>query len=156
MIHSSVSYLSDRVQRIECCGLHVDIIATSKGTVRVGSMPDIAKFLREHDCRDDIVVVPDWEISPSGDNRTGEEFILWHAQAQGGIPRKYVGLSHNVGELKKNLERIFPYYFDETGLSIVKKKWLKRWFHRYTAEPCYRDGPLEVLCQGGNIQIRDE
>lgn len=156
MTVSNLTTLTDRVQRIDHCGMYVDLVSTSKGTVRVGSMPDIAKYLAEHGFREEIVVVPDWERSLAGDNRTGEEFVLWHAQVRGGLLKKYVGLPRNVGQTHRHLARIFPYFFDDKRLSIVRKKWLNNWFEPNYAEPVYSDGDLEIQCGGGNTIISDE
>ena len=45
MHKNCLTSMTDQVKRIEHCGLYVDLVSTSRGTVRVGSMPDIAKFL---------------------------------------------------------------------------------------------------------------
>lgn len=156
MNRSRLTTLTDRVKRIDYGGLHVDLVNTSKGTIRVGSMPDVAKFLTEHGFREEMVVVPDWQVSLAGDNRTGEEFVLWQAQMRGGLRKEYVGLSGNVNQMHHHLGRIFPYFFDEKRLSIVKKKWLGNWFHPNPCEPIYRNGELEVLCNSDNIVISDE
>ncbi|MCP3890967.1 MAG: hypothetical protein GY702_19160 [Desulfobulbaceae bacterium] len=97
--------------------MYVDLVKTCKGTVRVGSMPDVAKFLREHGFREEIVVVPDWEVSLAGDNRTGEEFVLWQAQMRGGLRKEYVGLAGSVNQIHYHLGRIFPYFFDDSAVS---------------------------------------
>ncbi len=156
MNRSRLTTLSQRVQRIDYGGMHVDLVATSRGTVRVGSMPDIAKFLTEHGFREEIVVVPDWEVSLAGDNRTGEEFILWQTQMRGGLRKEYTGLRSNVEQIHYNLGRIFPYYFDEKRLSIVRKMWLGNWFHSIPCEPTYRSGGVEVQCNSDSIVISDE
>lgn len=156
MSRSRLTTLTERVQRIDYCGMHVDLVATSKGTVRVGSMPDIAKFLDEHGFREEIVVIPEWEVSMAGDNRTGEEFILWQAQIRGGLLKEYVGQNHNVEQLHYHLGRIFPYFFDAKRLSIVRKRWLDNWFRPIIVEPLYRKGDLEVRCSKGGVVISDE
>lgn len=156
MTTSRLTLLTGRVQRIDYCGMHVDLVATSKGTIRVGSMPDINKFMTEHGFREEIVVVPDWEVSLRGDNRTGEEFVLWQAQIRGGLKKEYVGLNKNIEQLHHHLERIFPYFFNEKHLAIVRKKWLANWFHPNGVESLYRNGDLEIKCSEGNIIISDE
>ena len=156
MNRSRLTTLTDQVQRIDYGGMHVDLVATSKGTVRVGSMPDIVKFLSEHGFREETVVIPDWEVSLAGDNRTGEEFILWQAQMLGGLRKEYVGLSTNVNQIHHHLGRIFPYYFDEKRLSIVRKRWLGNWFHAKPCEPIYRNGWMEVQCNSDSVVISDE
>ncbi|TIH15908.1 hypothetical protein D0S45_10015 [Marinifilum sp. JC120] len=156
MTTSTLRKLTDRVQRIEHCGMFVDLVRTSKGTVRVGSMPDVAKFLTEHGFREEIVVVPEWEVSLAGDNRTGEEFILWQSQIKGGILREYVGLKQNVEQVYSHLECIFPYFFDDKNLKVVRRDWLGKWFHHNVADPSYRNGSLEICCQDGNVIIYEE
>jgi ribonuclease BN (tRNA processing enzyme) len=155
MATSTLQKLTCHVQRIEHCGMYVDLVHTSKGTVRIGSMPDIAKFLTEHGFREEIIVVPPWEVSLAGDNRTGEEFVLWQAQIKGGILKEYVGLKDDVEQLHQHLERIFPYFFDDANLKVVCKDWLGRWFHHNAADPSYRNGGLEICCTDGNIFIYD-
>ncbi|MFT5700759.1 MAG: hypothetical protein ACI8ZB_003644 [Desulforhopalus sp.] len=156
MSRSRLTTLTERVKRIDYGGMYVDLVATSKGTVRVGSMPDIAKFLSEHGFREEIVVVPEWEISLAGDNRTGEEFTLWHAQTRGGLQKKYVGLPGNIKQLHHHMWRIFPFFFDEKRLSIVKKRWLDIWFHPNPVESVYSNGDLEVQCSADKTLISDQ
>ncbi|BCS97402.1 hypothetical protein DSLASN_30340 [Desulfoluna limicola] len=156
MTTSRLTTLTDRVQRIDHCGMHVDLVSTSKGTVRIGGMPDIAKFLTEHGFREEIVALPDWEVSLGGDNRTGEEFILWQAQIRGGLRKEYVGLHRNVQQVHGHLGRIFPYFFDDKCLAIVRKNWLANWFHPNSADPSYRNGDLDIRFSKGNIVISDE
>lgn len=155
MSRSRLTTLTDRVKRIDYGGMHVDLVATSKGTVRVGSMPDIAKFLSEHGFREEIVVIPEWEVTLAGDNRTGEEFILWQAQIRGGLRKKYVGLPGNVKLLHHHLKRIFPYFFDEKNLAIVRNSWLDNWFEPNPVESVYSNEGLEVRCSAETIIISD-
>lgn len=155
MATSTLRKLTGQLQRIEYCGMYVDLVRTSKGSVRIGSMPDITKFLTEHGFREEIVVVPEWEVSLAGDNRTGEEFVLWQAQIRGGVLKEYVGLESDVEQLQHRLEGIFPYFFDDKNLAVVRKDWLRKWFHPNVAAPCYKNGSLEICFEGGNIIISD-
>lgn len=156
MNRNRLTSLTDRVKRIDYGGLYVDLVQTSKGTVRIGSMPDIAKFLNQHGFREEIVVIPDWEVSLAGDNRTGEEFILWQAQMRGGLRKEYTGSSNNVDQVYHHLGRIFPYFFDAKRLKIVRKKWLGNWFNPIPCEPCYHNGLVEVQSESNTIIISDE
>lgn len=153
MGNSRLTALTDSVRRLDFGGLHVDLVATSQGTVRIGSMPDISKFLVEHGFREEIVVVPDWKVSLAGDNRTGEEFVLWQAQVRGGLVREYVGYGRNVKQVHHHLSRIFPYFFDERRLKIVRKRWLDNWFHPNCAEPHCKMGDLEILWEGESVVL---
>lgn len=157
MNRSKITNIADRVHRIDYCGMYVDLITTSEGIVRIGSMPDITKFLSEHGVREKFVVVPEWEVSMAGDNRTGEEFVLWQAQIRNdNFLKDYVGLSKNVNQLHNNLESIFPYFFDDKRLSIVKKDWLSNWFRPNFAEPIYSHGNLKIECSTDNILVYDK
>ncbi len=150
-----ISALTQEVQRIENSGIFVDLIKTSQGTVRIGSMPDIAKYLNQYGFREEIVVIPDWESSMAGDNRTGEEFVLWHSQVRGDIGKHYVGALENVTQMYDHLDEIFSYFFDPERISIVKKKWLNQWFHKKIASPEYHNHSLEINTNQGNIVISD-
>ncbi len=156
MIHNCLSPLTKKVNRIENYGMTVDLIDTSRGTVRIGSMPDVSKFLNHHGFREEIVVVPDWQGSMAGDNHTGEEFILWQAQVKGGIRKHYVGLSANVAQVHQNLNETFSFFFDSKRISIIRKKWLNNWFNRKVAAPVYENGPLKITVDHHNIILSDQ
>ena len=156
MSRSVLRELTGKVRRIDYCAMSVDLVSTSKGLVRVGSMPDVVKFMREHGFREEIVVVPSWEVSMAGDNRTGEEFILWQDQMLGGILKEYVGLERDVIQLENNLERIFPYFFDDRNLSVVRKDWLGKWFHSNVANPCCQFGGVEIRCTDDDVVITED
>jgi len=156
MSHNRLTKMTDQVKRIEHCGMYVDLVATSRGTVRVGSMPDIAKFLSHHGFREEIVVVQDWEASMAGDNRTGEEFVLWYAQVRGGIQKPYTGSPDNVNQMYRQLDETFSFFFDPQRISIIKKRWLKSWFASKPATPSLVNGPLKIRAEQGNTIISDQ
>ncbi len=147
--------ITDKVKRIEHCGLYVDLVSTSRGTVRVGSMPDIAKFLAHHGFREETVVIPNWEASMAGDNYTGEEFVLWQAQVKGGIQKQYTGIPKNLNQMHRHLDETFSFFFDPQRLSIIKKRWLTKWFGGHPATPSYVNGPLKIKIHEDNILISD-
>ncbi|MFH1152700.1 MAG: MBL fold metallo-hydrolase [Pseudomonadota bacterium] len=155
MSHASLTSLSSAVKRIEQYGMYVDLIATSRGTVRVGSMPDIAKAMSHFGFREETVVVPDWEGSMAGDNRTGEEFVLWQAQVKGGIQKEYVGKPEEIRQMRSHLDETFSFFFDPRRIFIIKKRWLANWFCPRAAEPAYRNGDLKIQMDKGNIVITD-
>jgi len=148
--------LTSDVKRIENCGMYVDFINTTRGTVRVGSMPDIAKFVNHYGFREEIIVVPDWEASMAGDNHTGEEFVLWQAQVRGGIQKHYVGLPFNVEQIRHNLNETFSFFFDPKRVSIIKKRWLNNWFCKQVAAPSYQNGPLKITVDRGNVILSEQ
>jgi ribonuclease BN (tRNA processing enzyme) len=155
MTCNSLSPLTREVNRIDHCGMYVDLIKTSMGIIRVGSLPDISKFLIQHGFREEIVVVPEWEGSMAGDNHTGEEFVLWQAQVKGGIQKHYVGLPANITRMYNHLDDIFSFFFDPQRLFIIKKRWLKNWFARKPATPVYENGPLKIRFEKDNIILSD-
>lgn len=147
--------IASNVQRIEHCGMYVDLLSTSEKTVRIGCMPDIAKFLAYHGFREETVVLCDPKVSMAGDNYTGEEFVLWQAQARNAIQKHYTGNAQNVALMYRHLGYTFPYFFDTKRLSIVRKKWLARWFGRHPATPLYTKNDLQIQCEQGNIIVYD-
>ena len=155
MIRNCLTPLTRDVKRIENCGMYVDLIRTSSGTVRVGSMPDISKFLTHHGFREEIVVVPHWQGSMAGDNRTGEEFVLWQAQVRGGIQKQYVGQPGDVMQMQHSLDETFSFFFDPRRISIIKKRWLNNWFCRQPATPVYENGSLRITVDRDNIILTD-
>lgn len=151
----SLTPLTSHVKRIEHKGMTVDLIKTSRGMVRAGSMPDISKFLNLHGFREEFVMVPDWEGSMAGDNHTGEEFVLWQAQVRGGIQKQYVGSPGNLMQMYQNLDETFSFFFDPKRISIVKKRWLNNWFNRQPATPVYENGPVKIRVDKGNMVLWD-
>ncbi|WP_027362415.1 MBL fold metallo-hydrolase [Desulfospira joergensenii] len=148
--------LNSHVQRIAHCGLHVDLVKTSQGWVRLGSMPDIAKMMSFHGFREEIVIVPPWEGSMAGDNYTGEEFVLWQAQVKGSIKRLYAGTPEDLHLLYRNLDETFSFFFDRDRIGIVKKRWLKQWFEKSPASPVYEKNSLKILIENRNIILTDQ
>ena len=146
---------TSHLKRIEYCGRHVDLIKTSEGLVRLGSMPDIAKFMAEHGFREEIVIVPPWKATMTGDNYTGEEFVLWQAQIKGGIVKKYVGESANLELLYRNLNETFKFYFDDKRISIEEKPWINNWFSKHPVNPFFESGFLQIKVENDNIILTD-
>ncbi|MCF8077618.1 MAG: MBL fold metallo-hydrolase [Desulfotignum sp.] len=155
MTHTSLTPLSTEAKRIAYGGMHVDLVKTSQGTVRIGSMPDISKFLNFYGFREEIVMVPDWQVSMAGDNHTGEEFVLWQAQVKGGLCKDYVGRPENVNQMRHNLDETFSYFFDSRRLAIVKKRWLSRWFAPCSACPDWKKGALQIQVAHNTIRVTD-
>jgi len=151
-----LSTLTHEVQRLENAGIFVDLIKTSRGTVRIGSMPDIAKYLSQYGFREEIVVIPEWEGSMAGDNRTGEEFVLWYSQVRGDIGKHYVGTAKNVTRMYNHLDETFSFFFDAKRISIVKQKWLDTWFQKKIVNPVYQNDSLQINIKKENIVVSDE
>ncbi len=153
---SSLIRVNGSTQRIEQYGMHIDMVKTSKGIVRIGSMPDISKLLNFYGFREEIVLIPSWAGSMAGDNYTGEEFVLWQAQVKGSIKRAYVGFPENVDLLYRHLDETFSYFFDDARIHIIKKRWLKKWFGRHPVSSAYENGALKILIEDQNIVLTEK
>lgn len=148
--------LNRKILRLENGAMHVDFARTSRGLLRIGSMPDIAKLMVRFGLQENAVIVPDWTVSQAGDNYTGEEFVQWHAQVNGSPQRDYIGTLKNTEIVYQNLYAIFSYYFDRKKLTIIRKDWLNRWFKKKGVDDSYESGSLKILFRQGNIVIIDE
>ncbi len=138
--------------------IYVDIIKTSEGFIRIGSMPDISKLTRKYGIEETICIVSDWIFTQGGDNRTGEEFNFWNYAASIKKPPLYIGKKENLNLLYKNLDMIYSYYFDSSGRKIVKTDWLKKYFQSYEITDTmgeFRKGNLEIIFDSNRIVIRD-
>ncbi|MCG8618486.1 MAG: MBL fold metallo-hydrolase, partial [Desulfobacterales bacterium] len=157
MIESSrIVRLSPRVSRILHGGMHIDFISTSEGLLRIGAMPDISKLTAHHGLDDTLVAVPPWEVTQAGDNYTGEEFAFWRAQTFGHPGRRYIGRHSHVDCLRKKLDLIFPYFFDDDRLRIVRKDWLDDWFLPEPVEETYTNRDLKIRFSADNIEVWDK
>ncbi len=152
---SRISRPAPGVIRISLGGMHLDLIETSQGLVRMGSMPDASKLTAHHGLEDDLVVVPEWKGSQAGDNYTGEEFYFWRAQIFGHPGRRYIGLPSNLNLLRQKLDAVFPYFFDEQRINPVRNSWLDQWFLPHPVLDAYRQEDLNIEFENGDIQIRD-
>ncbi len=153
MLQTNLRNLSENVFRLENGAMHVDLVQTSQGLIRVGSMPDVSKCLARFELQEATVIVQDWGVSQAGDNHTGEEFVQWYAQIHGSPPKMYIGTDKNIKVLHKNLDAIFSYYFDQKRIAIIRKNWLNRWFKKKPVGACYEKQNLKVLLQNGNIAV---
>lgn len=144
--------------RIGNPSLYVDIVYTSTGTIRIGSMPDISKLTRKYNINEDIVIVPDWFFSQGGDNRTGEELNFWCYAAALKYPPLYLGHKSDIDALYKNLDMIFSYYFDSSMTRVIKKDWIDKFFRKYKLKDgeVYRKNGVEIRLENEKIIIIDK
>ncbi|HCY83935.1 MAG TPA: hypothetical protein DHV36_02240 [Desulfobacteraceae bacterium] len=157
MIESSrVFRPAPRVSRLLHGGMHIDFISTSEGLLRIGSMPDISKLTAHHGLDDALVAVPPWEVTQAGDNYTGEEFVFWRAQTFGHPGRRYIGRHSHVDCLRRKLDAVFPYFFDDHRLRIVRKDWLDKWFLPEPVEETYAHRDLKIRFTADNIEVWDK
>ncbi|RJR40873.1 MAG: MBL fold metallo-hydrolase [Desulfobacteraceae bacterium] len=154
--HEGIKELDSHVLRLVNGAMYVDFVKTTQGVLRMGSMPDISKKMAQYGLSEDAVIVPKREVCQGGDNHTGEEFVQWHAQVFGGPLKPYIGTPESLRSIYENLAAVFPYYFDKKMLSVVRKRWLKKWVMPVPVESVYEQGPLRVLFRKDNIVILDE
>ena len=112
----------------------IDIIKSSEGVIRIGSIPEISKLKARYEIVDNIVVVPEYHVSQEGDNRTGEEFCFWRSVYFKEPLGLYVGKRNNIEEVYDSLSLTFPYYFDRSMERIIKKRWLNNLFQKEIVE----------------------
>jgi len=148
--------LSQEILRVENGAMHVDLVRTSQGLLRIGSMPDISKLMALFGLREQAVIVPDWTVSQAGDNHTGEEFVQWRAKVYGSSRRDYIGTAESIQILYRNLNAIFSYYFDRKRIAVVQKDWLDRWLVKKPVDTSYEAGAIKVLFEKDNIMIIDK
>jgi ribonuclease BN (tRNA processing enzyme) len=143
--------------RIGNVSIFVDIVSTSIGIIRIGSMPDISKLLRKYRIKENMVIVPDWYVSQGGDNRTGEEFCFWSSSSFHNYSRIFVGKKSNIDKLYRNLDMVFSYYFDSSMTRVIKKRWLNKLFIRAELknEAVYNKGNVEIKFEDEKIIIID-
>ncbi|HDR14474.1 MAG TPA: MBL fold metallo-hydrolase [Desulfobacteraceae bacterium] len=153
---STLEHLDDRVSRLWNGSMYVDLVHTENGILRVGSMPDVSKAEAALGIHEEAVLIPELEASQGGDNHTGEEFVQWCAQVFGGPARRYIGTAPPLNRVYRNLDEVFSYYFDRRRLSIVKKRWLKKWVVPVPVESVYEDDPVRVRFRKGNILVYDQ
>jgi len=156
-----IKRLTPRVLRIKNSFCSVDIVRTSAGLVRVGGMPDLARFLKKHRINTDFVVVLPPEVSMSGDNHAGEESVLGNEMASS-LPkvRTYIG---EAGDLFNLMRRVRAGVGLRPGDETARRAddSLFRRLVRTVAVPAIsrrvRLGPrTEILFMDDNVEIVDD
>ncbi len=100
---------------------NVDLVRTSAGLFRVGSMPAVSKFLRKLKIDYDHIVVLPPEATPAGDNHTGEEFVLWN-EIRSVHPRvrNYFGRLKDLANIKRRLSHSVNYVFNAEREKLIE------------------------------------
>ena len=129
--------ISDRIIRFGDGLACVDLVRTSRGWVRVGAMPEIAKLLRQAKTPPHYVVVLPSPASQAGDAITGEEFICWSSLDAAKFAGTYVGSPAALEVLYRYLEPALPYTLDAEQTGIARRDWLDT---LYCPEPVGTDG----------------
>ena len=149
--------ISDNVIRFGDQLASVDLVRTSRGWVRVGAMPEIAKFLRQAKTPPHYVIVLPSVATQVGDSITGEEFICWSSLDSGKFAGTYVGTPEALDILRRYLEPAVPYTLNADQTAIERRDWLDT---LYCPEPTpaggvVRIGGVEIRVEPARVVIRD-
>ncbi len=136
---------------------YVDLVRTSRGWVRVGAMPEIAKLLRQARTPAHYVVVLPSVANQLGDGITGEEFICWSSIDSMKYAGTYVGTEEALGLLRRYLEPAVPYYLNADQTAIERRDWLET---LYCPDSIGHDGgatygAVQIRVEDGRVVIRD-
>jgi len=157
IFEGKVRRLNDQVIRLGDELAHVDMVRSSRGWVRVGAMPEIAKFLRLATTPPHYVIVLPGGINEVGDAITGEEFICWSSIDGAKFAGTYIGAEAALEALRRYLEPSVPYYLDAELTAITRRDWLDTlyWPHPLGTGGGARFGSLEVRVEESLVQVRD-
>jgi ribonuclease BN (tRNA processing enzyme) len=135
----------------------VDMVRTSRGWVRIGAMPEIAKLLRQARIPPHYVVVLPPNATQVGDAITGEEFICWSSINSAMFAGTYIGSQAALETLRRYLEPSLPYFFDDEHMAIVRRDWLETLYcpQPVDASGVVRFGSVEIAMEAGRVVIRD-
>jgi len=157
IFEGKVRRLGERVVRLGDELAHVDMVRTSRGWLRVGAMPEIAKLLVLAKTPPHYVVVLPGEVTEVGDGITGEEFIFWSSINAAKFAGTYIGTEAALRTLHAYLEPAVSYYLNEELTSITRRDWLDTLYcpHPIGVDNVARFGPLEIGLEGERVQVRD-
>ena len=152
-----VHRITDQVVRLGDELASVDMVRTSRGWVRIGAMPEIAKLLRQARIPPHYVVLLPPNVTQVGDTITGEEFICWSSIDSAKFAGTYIGPPAALAALRRYLDPAIPYFFDEEHIEIVRRDWLETLYCPQPVDPgaIARVGPVEVAIEPGRVTIRE-
>ncbi len=137
-----------------------DIIQTSYGIIRIGTMPKISKILNQQGIKCNIVILPPPVVTVAGDNYTGEEFVLWNKIHKDDFtPILYIGEKKYINYLYKKLKENINSTFNDEKTKIIKKNRLKKLFKKRPVRLKDRikiGGKIEVCITADNIFIYED
>jgi ribonuclease BN (tRNA processing enzyme) len=152
-----IRQVADGVVRLGDELASVDMVRTSRGWVRVGAMPEIAKLARATRIASHYVVVRPGRLTEVGDGVTGEEFICWSSINAAMFAGEYLGSPADLQILRQYLEPAVPYFFDEEQLHIVRRDWLETLYYPQPLDEggVRRFGAVEIRVTGELVEIRE-
>ncbi len=119
------------IKRVGDKWFYVDVINTSAGNIRIGSMPEISKWLAKEKIDTNYVILPPPITTQAGDNYTGEEFVFWYKIYNNDFsPITYMGEKNNVIYLYKRLKRTVNSTFNKNKTKIIRVKRVQRIFRK--------------------------
>ncbi len=137
--------------------LYTDIVKAGDIYIRVGTQPQISKFLKKHKINPEYIVLLPPIISQAGDNYTGEEFVLWNKLNDNDPkPNIYLGYKKYVKYLYNRLEYTINQTFNKDKTKIIKKNRLKKLFKPVFLEQdsVYKlNDRIKIDCWISNIRI---
>ncbi len=151
-----------KLMRIGDKWLYVDIIKTEKGLIRIGTMPELSKYLKKFNLSVKYVLLPPPVIRETGDNYTGEEFIYWNKIYENDYsPIYYWGESHNVKYLYKRLKYTINQLFNKEKTKIIKQRRLEKMFKGIKVKPdkyysLDKEGKVKFYFTKFNLQIFED
>ncbi len=157
IFEGKVRRLNEHVIRLGDDLAHVDMVRTSRGWLRVGSMPEIAKLLRLARTPPHYVVVLPGDVTEVGDGMTGEEFICWSSIDAAKFAGTYIGTEAALEAHRRYLEPSVPYYLDEEQTGIARRDWLDTLYCPHPVGPggTVSFGSLKMRVEESRVQIHD-
>lgn len=151
--------ISKFVWRISHGFNNVDLVRTSAGFFRVGSMPGLSKIMRRFRLSCDHVVVLPPEVTPAGDNHTGEEFVL-RMEICSAHPRvrQYFGRYKDLLNLQRRLANSVNTVFNAERDKLVE---IPHTSTLMKLRPLNLLGvasfqKVEIVLKDGNVEIYDD
>jgi ribonuclease BN (tRNA processing enzyme) len=157
IFEGKVKRLSNDVIRLGDDLGYVDMVRTSRGWVRVGAMPEIAKLLRQARTPPHYVVVLPAPATQVGDGITGEEFICWTSLDGMKFAGTYVGTETSLDILRRYLEFSVPFYLNEDQSAIERRDWLETLSCPHPVGPGGETamGSVRIRLEGERVRILD-
>ena len=136
---------------------YVDFVQTSSGVFRIGSAPEISKWLVKYHLKYDYVIMPEPHVTTMGDNYTGEEFIIWNQiHFHNSEPVRYIGYLKDLMYLTKRLHLTIDQKFNKTQTRIEPVLRIPKLCHLMPlAGSEIHIGKTNIVFSGNNIEIFD-
>lgn len=157
IFEGKVRRLNEHVIRLGDELAYVDMVRSSRGWVRVGAMPEVAKLVRLARTPPHYVVALPGQATEVGDGITGEEFICWSSIDAAKFAGTCVGTEADLAMLWRYLEPSVPYDLDDELTDIIQRDWLNTLYcpHLLGRDGRAAFGQVEIRVEGHRVQVRD-